>query len=127
MELIYGSICVFEWSPCIGTSVVETNAVLCISTVRTNPFPSVANGGDCNLYFCQDLTSTRVHFGVEAKGKMYYPYSLIYCFYCHMKPRSTFSDFFWQRQLNAFLFYFQVVRSVSYFSKRTDIFLLTYD
>lgn len=70
MELIYGSICVFEWSSCIGTSVVETNAVLCISTLRTNPFPSVTNGGDCNLSLCQDLTSTRVHFGVEAKGKM---------------------------------------------------------
>lgn len=70
MELIYGSICVFEWNPCAGTSALKTNAVLCPSAARANPLPSAATGGDRNLFWCQDLISTRVRFGVEAKVKM---------------------------------------------------------
>lgn len=57
-------------TPALVTSALKTNAVLCQSVARANPLPSAPTGGDRNLFWCQDLISTRVQFGVEAKVKM---------------------------------------------------------
>lgn len=61
--MIYRSKSVFGLSPYMDTSVVKTNTGLCTSAVRTNPFPSVATGDECNLFLCQDLIPESVNFG----------------------------------------------------------------
>lgn len=57
-------------TPVLVASALKTNALLCRLVARANPLPSAATGGDCNLFWCQDLISTRVQFGVEVKVKM---------------------------------------------------------
>lgn len=70
MKLIYESICVFEWNPSAGNFRAKDKCSLVSVSGASKTLPSAATGGDRNLFWCQDLISTRVRFGVEAKVKM---------------------------------------------------------
>ena len=59
--------CVFGLSPYMDTSVVKTNTDLYTSNPRTNPFPSLTTGDECNLLLCQDLIPESVNFGMTKR------------------------------------------------------------
>ena len=87
--MIYRSKCVFALSPYMDTSAVKTNTDLYTSAVRTNPFPSVTTGDECNLFLCQDLIPKSANFGMWTKRTMH-ALSLEQVIYCFL-PRSTSS------------------------------------